>query len=343
MQNSSKDIQIFNRYGISAIEYYAMTCPYYGLFYPPKEMASCTVLEMFNSPYSADEYLQTIYQMIEKGLFSIITEEIKQKIIDWFKRDIPKLNRYSIPPIGTVFFTKTGYLLHRQIFEARNGKWALYEYDSFSQLERENQKIYFFAENFDYCQHWSHKITQFDGRDILHCIIGNALAEIVTVQLPEKIGKWSPSPFLTFNEGWQVSVTYKQHQKCSFNIPELGLKSTIESLKPVEIYGEIRGKRFSFIDSIGWTPNPDPDTEELEFNDECAIFEWHFSVPEVGELITDPQSVLSGETKSIGYRVAFKEDLFYFEEETSRRTILSIPEAKKILIKCVKKYLSLDL
>ena len=70
-------MQLFDRYGVTAIEYYAMTCPYYGLFYPPKEMASCTVLEMLDSPYSADEYLQTIYQMIDNGLFSIITKEIK--------------------------------------------------------------------------------------------------------------------------------------------------------------------------------------------------------------------------------------------------------------------------
>ena len=92
------------------------------------------VLEMFNSPYSADEYLQTIYQMIEKGLFSIITEKTQKKILDWFEQDIPKRerDRYCIPPIGTVFFTKTGYLLHRQIFEALHGKWSLYQYRAIS-------------------------------------------------------------------------------------------------------------------------------------------------------------------------------------------------------------------
>jgi hypothetical protein len=339
MKNLKESEEILARFGVSRVEYEAMICPNYEIPLGPREMASYTVLEnnccsgeCKIDAFSADDYLTAIKGMIAKGWLCLQEEtpQIHQKATE---SGIPQEEHYPIKP-GSVVFTKTGYLLHRQLRQELYGLQFVQEADAFATVDRENCEIHFYAATKALCENWIRKISQVSLKFNELTTYVDLPADVISAEAPVPIGSWMPSPYITLSNGYHALVRYRKQEPIVFNEPEFQLESEICSFQPVALHGRIAGKSFSFYDNAFWDCPGD-----AEMDDSCAEYHWDFTIDDPPGIITPTKAHLSGETYTGGFGT--RNILFSVEESYSepRKATLSVEAAKQIVVDCATKYL----
>ena len=338
MEDDKKLQDILTKFGMTLCEFEAMSCPYYGMPFSPKDMAIETVFEIGGKPgesFTADDYLDAIKAMIEKKWLTLITKEEcntrKRTRSDLVEReDDFKAQR------GDVVFTEQGYVLLRSILQEYHGRKFVQEHDAFERIHPKTCRIEFYAETKELCHEWLFKNCQQANTSYLSNRIGGPV-EIIAVELPQKIGTWKPSRFLTLQHGYRCGIRYRRLKRRRLTFSEFELQATIEEFTPVYISGTIAGFSFSFSDTVGWTC-PSTRTSIIE-SDECAVFSWVFHVDGEPTMIVPEHAKLHDEPLPKG-GYGMPNRLFVLEEKGIRRTMLSLKDAKNILKHCCQTYQS---
>jgi hypothetical protein len=339
MKDKKEKEHILANFGVSLVEYEAMTCPYYGDACEPGKMASVTVLENncasregLVDAFSADDYLLAIEGMIAKGWLCLYQEQKPRKQVKSSGSGIPQREQEPIEP-GSVVFTKTGYLLHRRLLRELHGLQFMRKADSFATVDENNCEIHFFAATKSLCQQWIHEMSQVSLQNLADYV--NVPADFVSAKGPVAIGRWRPSPHLILPKGYHAVVRYRKYESQPFNVRELQLEAAIDSFQPVSIYGKICGERFSFGDDPSWDCHGDV----RKRNDACAEYHWYFIVEGPSGIETPAKAHLTGETYTGGFST--QNILFQLQEQYAepRKKTLTVDEVKNIVGDCALRYL----
>ena len=327
MDEDEKLQEILAHYGVTLCEYDAMSCPYYGVPGNPQNMAIETVFEI-GGKFTADDYLDAIHNMIQKGWLCLATVQdchSKSRL-----SNIPKCDDLWAIQLGDVIFTKQGYFLHRAILQDSLGYEFVQKNDSFHLVDWKKRRIDFYAETEDICHHWLFMTLKEGFSDLI-----GGLAEVIDIESPIPIARWQPSRFLVIERGYHCGFTYKRLRRRKFIIKALQLYAMIESFPLIYITGKIEGKEFSFTETLGWiSVNIDG---SINYSDDSARYSWRFIIEGEPTMFTIGVAQLQGESEVKNENLV-PTTLFMLEEENYREKMLSIKDAKKILMQCCEKY-----
>jgi len=327
-------LTILAKYQLTLCEFFAFTCPGYDIPLNPKAMASYTVLLVDGDPrgnFTADEYLTAINGMIEKGWLTLATESFCKEVKK--KAGIPELNGFLYFKPGDVIFTTEGYLLDRQMYLELHGVKFLEQKDSFYLNNERKSRFDFYASTKEACEEWLFKVSQ----KTLDSDISLIPVQIISISQPTKIDRWKPHYYLTLENGYHCSLYYKRIKPRKFTNKKYNLIATISKFEPIYISGTIGSYSVYFSDMASW-PIKKSDGIIKPHTDAYAEFKWSFSIDAKSSIRTPEAAHLTGEQPTrAGFGV--RNLIFSLKEESYRKDMLTIEQAKAIVKDCCEKYL----
>ena len=303
------------KHGVSLCEYQAMICPYYEIPVGLEVIGAYTLAEneagcgCCGTLFTPAQYLDAIREMIAKGWLRLRSREVAARMAG--RPDAVPHRQDECPgPMGSVEFTRRGYLLHRRIWRDARGLHSMQQMESLKIVDPSRHQVHFYAQSSEVCRDWILAVRQVYGlRESVSDLV-DAPVEIVRIRGPLRIGKWRPSRFLTLPRGYHVVVSYRRLRRRRVNWPELDTSGWVSRLRPVRVEGKTGPGRFGFSDSPFFT---DPSCD-----DRFVHFTWGFYA-------------YRGDGTAHQYEVE--------ETPTSmRRKPLTVEDALAILRRCVEAF-----
>ena len=180
---------MLHHYKVTLSEHFVMCVIDYGHSLSPKKLAKETASlgkGDFRGEYSEPDYLDSIESCINKGLLRLL-----------------KATKLSNPELeeGSVDFTETGYMLHREIIKTIFGERVLKYNDSGWDINRKKNEIHIYAETQDLCQQRTQELIDHTER-----YLGEEV-KVVSFNNYDKIEIWKPNQFMSLR-GFRNIIKY---------------------------------------------------------------------------------------------------------------------------------------
>lgn len=252
--------RLLKAHQLDLTEWIGMTCPSYCDYMPINEMASWTVIENSHLHFSADDYLDAIRRLINRGLLAIFdpaqVEEIRTQLISSGAPFCPS----EVPTAGCPAFTKLGWRVHRRILRTLfPDRWSS-DADTLSIREEQDYVTRVYALNHE-------TLSARVKIDSEHpdAPPGWMVARVCPGP-SERSGPWWTSRFLKHHHGLMVRIQFEFMPCWTVFHKDPSFEYSVRRINPFFAIGKADEFRFTFGESL--------DT----LGDGTRRYQWYFKV-----------------------------------------------------------------